>query len=142
MNKCHSLHCTITFKKKALPMTTPTWWLAASIYLNAVGASSGSNGRSVFRRPRIGCSWIPREASCICCTFLIICLVASVLGRILSIGNNGIPLILLLLCVHPSASGGYFSTSGDDPSIKIRMKDDYDGAEPTASSVTAINLFR
>ncbi|GAX77564.1 hypothetical protein CEUSTIGMA_g5008.t1 [Chlamydomonas eustigma] len=38
--------------------------------------------------------------------------------------------------------GGYFSTSGADPSIKMRMKDDYDGAEPTASSVAARNLYR
>ncbi|GIL83536.1 hypothetical protein Vretimale_10352 [Volvox reticuliferus] len=46
-----------------------------------------------------------------------------------------------------SHSGGYFSTadpaSADaDPSIRIRIKDDYDGAEPTASSVAAINLLR
>ncbi|EFJ48164.1 hypothetical protein VOLCADRAFT_81232 [Volvox carteri f. nagariensis] len=44
-------------------------------------------------------------------------------------------------------SGGYFSTpdpaSADaDPSIRIRIKDDYDGAEPTASSVAASNLLR
>ncbi|GLC40323.1 hypothetical protein PLESTM_001049200 [Pleodorina starrii] len=44
-------------------------------------------------------------------------------------------------------SGGYFSTadpasSDADPSIRIRIKDDYDGAEPTASSLAASNLLR
>ncbi|KAG1680604.1 hypothetical protein FOA52_015053 [Chlamydomonas sp. UWO 241] len=38
--------------------------------------------------------------------------------------------------------GGYFSTSGVDPSIKIRIKDDYDGAEPAVSSIAAANLLR
>ena len=41
-----------------------------------------------------------------------------------------------------SPTGGYYGTSGDDPSIKIRIKDDYDGAEPTASSIATSNLFR
>ncbi|PNW80829.1 hypothetical protein CHLRE_07g331250v5 [Chlamydomonas reinhardtii] len=45
------------------------------------------------------------------------------------------------------ASGGYYSTpdpaSPDaDPSIRIRIKDDYDGAEPSASAVAAANLMR
>ena len=44
--------------------------------------------------------------------------------------------------ISDSPPGGYFGTSGDDPSIKIRIKDDYDGAEPTASSISALNLFR
>ena len=38
--------------------------------------------------------------------------------------------------------GGYFSTSGADPSILVRMKDGYDGAEPSANSVAALNLLR
>lgn len=38
--------------------------------------------------------------------------------------------------------GGYFSTSGADPSIRIRIKDDYDSAEPAPSSVSASNLLR
>ena len=29
---------------------------------------------------------------------------------------------------------GFFSTSGDDPSLVMRMKDDYDGAEPSGNS--------
>jgi uncharacterized protein YyaL (SSP411 family) len=39
-------------------------------------------------------------------------------------------------------SGGYFSTSGKDPSVVLRMKDDNDSAEPAASSVAALNLLR
>src|SRR5256886_1677516 len=39
-------------------------------------------------------------------------------------------------------NGGYFSTSGKDRSVFLRMKDDNDGAEPAASSVAALNLFR
>jgi uncharacterized protein YyaL (SSP411 family) len=39
-------------------------------------------------------------------------------------------------------NGGYFSTSGKDKSVFLRMKDDNDGAEPAASSVAALNLLR
>ena len=39
-------------------------------------------------------------------------------------------------------SGGYFSTSGKDESVFLRMKDDNDGAEPAANSVAALNLLR
>jgi uncharacterized protein len=37
---------------------------------------------------------------------------------------------------------GYFSTSGRDKSVFLRLKDDNDGAEPAASSVAALNLLR
>jgi uncharacterized protein len=39
-------------------------------------------------------------------------------------------------------SGGYFSTSGKDTSVVLRMKDDNDSAEPAASSVATLNLLR
>ncbi|HEU4772890.1 MAG TPA: thioredoxin domain-containing protein, partial [Candidatus Udaeobacter sp.] len=39
-------------------------------------------------------------------------------------------------------NGGYFSSSGRDKSVFVRMKDDNDGAEPAASSITALNLLR
>src|SRR5205823_14196151 len=39
-------------------------------------------------------------------------------------------------------SGGYFSTSGKDASVVLRMKDDNDSAEPAASSIAALNLLR
>jgi uncharacterized protein YyaL (SSP411 family) len=38
--------------------------------------------------------------------------------------------------------GGYFSTAGNDPSILLRMKEDYDGAEPSPNSIAALNLLR
>jgi uncharacterized protein YyaL (SSP411 family) len=38
-------------------------------------------------------------------------------------------------------NGGWFSTTGADPSVLVRMKEDYDGAEPTASSVAVMNLL-
>ncbi|KAF6251178.1 Six-hairpin glycosidase-like protein [Scenedesmus sp. NREL 46B-D3] len=41
-----------------------------------------------------------------------------------------------------SSSGGYFQGSGADPSIKLRLKEDYDGAEPAPSSIAAANLLR
>jgi uncharacterized protein len=38
--------------------------------------------------------------------------------------------------------GGYFSTSGEDASILVRMKEMYDGAEPSPNSIAALNLQR
>eukprot|EP00252_Welwitschia_mirabilis_P015079 TRINITY_DN33217_c0_g1_i1.p1 TRINITY_DN33217_c0_g1~~TRINITY_DN33217_c0_g1_i1.p1 ORF type:complete len:827 (+),score=171.94 TRINITY_DN33217_c0_g1_i1:212-2482(+) len=38
--------------------------------------------------------------------------------------------------------GGYFNTPAEDPSILLRLKEDYDGAEPSGNSVSAINLLR
>jgi uncharacterized protein len=37
--------------------------------------------------------------------------------------------------------GGWFSTTGRDRSVLLRMKEEYDGAEPTASSVSVLNLL-
>ena len=39
------------------------------------------------------------------------------------------------------ANGGWFSTTGRDATVLLRMKEDYDGAEPTASSVSVWNLL-
>ena len=39
------------------------------------------------------------------------------------------------------AGGGWYSTTGDDASVLLRVKDDYDGAEPSAGSVSALNLL-
>ena len=39
-------------------------------------------------------------------------------------------------------NGGYFSTTGKESSVPLRMKDDNDSAEPAASSIAAINLLR
>ena len=38
--------------------------------------------------------------------------------------------------------GGFYSTTGKDPSILIRMKEDYDGAKPSPNSVAVLNLLR
>jgi uncharacterized protein YyaL (SSP411 family) len=39
-------------------------------------------------------------------------------------------------------NGGYFTSTGEDPSILLRMKDDNDNAEPAPSSIAALNLLR
>jgi uncharacterized protein YyaL (SSP411 family) len=39
------------------------------------------------------------------------------------------------------AQAGWFSTTGDDPSVLLRLKEDYDGAEPSASAVSVLNLL-
>ena len=38
--------------------------------------------------------------------------------------------------------GGYFSTRGTDPSLLMRTREDYDGAEPSPNSVAVMNLLR
>ncbi len=40
------------------------------------------------------------------------------------------------------AGGSYFSSAGDDPLVGVRMKEEYDGAEPSANSISARNLLR
>ena len=40
-----------------------------------------------------------------------------------------------------SQNGGWFNTTGADPSVILRMKEDYDGAEPSPSSVSVLNLL-
>ncbi len=41
-----------------------------------------------------------------------------------------------------AAEGGYFNSAAGAADIVLRLKDDYDGAEPTPSSVAAMNLLR
>src|SRR5690606_19290371 len=38
--------------------------------------------------------------------------------------------------------GGYFNSRSDDAAIVLRLKEDYDGAEPSPNSVAAANLLR
>ena len=40
------------------------------------------------------------------------------------------------------AGGGYFGSAAGDPLVPVRMKEDYDGAEPSANSISALNLLR
>ena len=37
--------------------------------------------------------------------------------------------------------GGWFSTTGEDASVLLRLKEQHDGAEPAATSVAALNLL-
>jgi uncharacterized protein len=39
-------------------------------------------------------------------------------------------------------AGGYFNSAAGDPNIILRLKEDYDGAEPTPGSIAAANLLR
>jgi uncharacterized protein YyaL (SSP411 family) len=39
------------------------------------------------------------------------------------------------------AEGGWFSTTGQDDTVLLRLKEDYDGAEPAASSVATLNAL-
>jgi uncharacterized protein len=41
-----------------------------------------------------------------------------------------------------AARGGYFSTPASEQSLPVRMRDSYDGAEPSGNSVAALNLLR
>ncbi len=38
--------------------------------------------------------------------------------------------------------GGYFNSRADDPTVIVRLKEDYDGAEPAPNSVAVLNLIR
>jgi uncharacterized protein YyaL (SSP411 family) len=40
------------------------------------------------------------------------------------------------------SAGGFFSTAAGDASLVMRMKEDYDGAEPSGNSIAASNLLR
>jgi uncharacterized protein YyaL (SSP411 family) len=40
------------------------------------------------------------------------------------------------------SGGGYFSAEGGEPELPVRMKNDYDGAEPSPNSIAASNLLR
>jgi uncharacterized protein YyaL (SSP411 family) len=43
---------------------------------------------------------------------------------------------------HDGSPGGYFSTTGTDASVLVRMKDAEDEAQPSGNSVAAMNLLR
>jgi uncharacterized protein YyaL (SSP411 family) len=40
-----------------------------------------------------------------------------------------------------AGEGGWYSTSGQDPTVLLRLKEDYDGAEPSASAISVLNLL-
>jgi uncharacterized protein YyaL (SSP411 family) len=41
-----------------------------------------------------------------------------------------------------AAQGGFFTTAAGDPNLVLRVKDDYDGAEPAGNSIAILNLLR
>ncbi len=43
---------------------------------------------------------------------------------------------------YDPVNGGFFSTASDDSTVPVRLKESYDGAEPSANSITALNLLR
>lgn len=49
---------------------------------------------------------------------------------------------LLLIIVIYWILGGYYATKGDDPNLLLRLKEEYDSAEPTASSIALGNLVQ
>jgi uncharacterized protein YyaL (SSP411 family) len=48
----------------------------------------------------------------------------------------------MLALFTDSENGGFFSTSEGDASLVMRMKEDYDGAEPSGNSIAVLNLLR
>ena len=44
-------------------------------------------------------------------------------------------------CSGTMQDAGWFSTSGSDPTVLLRLKEDYDGAEPAAGSVAVLNTL-
>jgi uncharacterized protein YyaL (SSP411 family) len=47
-----------------------------------------------------------------------------------------------LALFEDTKQGAFFSTAASDPSLVMRMKDDYDGAEPSGNSIAVLNLLR
>jgi uncharacterized protein YyaL (SSP411 family) len=41
---------------------------------------------------------------------------------------------------YDPVEGGWFSTTGEDPTVLVRGKEDYDGAEPSATALAILNL--
>jgi uncharacterized protein YyaL (SSP411 family) len=41
-----------------------------------------------------------------------------------------------------SAGGGFFQSAADDSNLVLRLKEDYDGAEPSGNSIAILNLLR
>jgi uncharacterized protein YyaL (SSP411 family) len=48
----------------------------------------------------------------------------------------------MLAQFYDATAGGFFQTDGRDPSVIVRAKEDYDGAEPSGNSMAALLLLR
>ena len=44
-------------------------------------------------------------------------------------------------CSGTPTDGGWFSTSGRDPTVLLRLKEEHDGAEPSPGSIATLNLI-
>ncbi len=44
--------------------------------------------------------------------------------------------------IFAAPDGGFYSAAGNDPTILLRMKEHYDGAEPSPNSIAVLNLMR
>jgi hypothetical protein len=49
---------------------------------------------------------------------------------------------MMLARFYDAKEGGFFQTDGRDPSVIVRAKEDYDGAEPSGNSMAALLLVR
>jgi uncharacterized protein YyaL (SSP411 family) len=49
---------------------------------------------------------------------------------------------VMLELFEDKAEGAFFSTTEQDPSLVMRMKEDYDGAEPSGNSIAVLVLLR
>jgi uncharacterized protein len=48
----------------------------------------------------------------------------------------------LMELFEDSGHGAFYSTAAGDPALVMRVKDDYDGAEPSGNSIAVLNLLR
>src|SRR5208282_5879096 len=48
----------------------------------------------------------------------------------------------MLTQFYDARDGGFFQTDGHDPSVIVRTKEDYDGAEPSGNSMAVMLLLR
>ncbi len=48
----------------------------------------------------------------------------------------------MIALFHDSEGGGFFETGKEDQSVIVRLKEHYDGAEPSGNSVAVLNLLR
>jgi uncharacterized protein YyaL (SSP411 family) len=56
--------------------------------------------------------------------------------------RDAIALTRAMVRLFRDPAGGFFDTPGDDASIIVRTREDYDGAEPSGNAVAAVNLWR
>jgi len=48
----------------------------------------------------------------------------------------------MIALFEDNEAAGFFATAQDEPSLVLRLKDDYDGAEPSGNAIAILNLLR